>query len=118
MAARRPDVVARARQRAPVTFVAFDILWLDDTDLTQHPYRQRRATLENLELVGPAWCTTSSHVGAGAELFAACTALGLEGLVAKRLTSTYQPGVRSADWVKAKCQDWLHSHAQHRHAKR
>jgi bifunctional non-homologous end joining protein LigD len=118
MAARRPDVVARAQQRAPITFVAFDILWNDGTDVTSCPYAERRRMLEDLELVGRAWCTTTSHVGDGAELFAACTALGLEGLVAKRLTSLYRPGIRSADWVKAKCADWTAGHAQHRHAKR
>jgi bifunctional non-homologous end joining protein LigD len=118
MAARRPDVVARAQQRAPVTFVAFDILWDDGTDVTSRPYAKRRRILEDLKLVGPAWCTTTSHVGAGVELFAACTALGLEGLVAKRLTSPYRPGIRSTDWVKAKCADWTAGHAHHRHAKR
>ena len=51
------------------------------------------------------------------ELFAACTQLGLEGLVAKRLDSRYEPGVRSKAWVKAKCAAWLEDHAAHRHAK-
>jgi bifunctional non-homologous end joining protein LigD len=115
MAARRPVAVDVARVRTPVTFVAFDVLWLD-ADVTALAYRDRRQRLEGLELQGPAWCTVSSFPGAGPELFAACHALGLEGLVAKRLDSPYEPGVRSKAWVKAKCAAWLADHAGHRHA--
>ena len=117
MAAKRPAAVDQARQRTPATFVAFDVLW-HDGDVTDLPYTERRRLLESFELAGPAWCTVSSFPGAGAELFAACTALGLEGLVAKRLTSPYEPGVRSKPWVKAKCSAWFEDHGQHRHAKR
>lgn len=117
MAARRPTAVDTARRRTPATFVAFDILWLE-ADVTNAPYRERRQLLEELRLQGPAWCTVSSFEGAGAELFAACTTLGLEGLVAKRLDSRYEPGVRSKAWIKAKCADWYEDHGQHRHSKR
>jgi bifunctional non-homologous end joining protein LigD len=115
LAARRDPAVAAARARTPATFVAFDVLWLDG-DLTSAPYRDRRDTLESFELQGPAWCTVSSFPGAGAELFAACDALNLEGLVAKRLDSPYQAGVRSKLWVKAKCTAWLQQHASYRHS--
>ena len=117
MAAKRPSAVDTARQRTPATFVAFDVLW-HDGDLTALPYAERRELLESFELAGPAWCTVSSFPGAGAELFAACTALGLEGLVAKRLTSRYEPGVRSKHWIKAKCSAWFEDHGHHRHAKK
>jgi len=117
LAARRPGAVERARTRTPVTFVAFDVLWLDG-DVTAEPYTSRRSRLEDLSVQGEHWCTTSSFPGAGAELFAACTALGLEGLIAKRLGSRYEPGVRSKHWVKAKCVDWYERHAQYRHARR
>lgn len=118
MAARRAAAVEAARRQTPTTFVAFDVPWLDGVDLTRAPYQERRQALEELALAGTAWCTVSSFPGAGAELFAACTSLGLEGLVAKRLTSPYEPGVRSKHWVKAKCSGWLADHAEHRHAKR
>ena len=114
MAAKRPVAVDVARQRTPATFVAFDVLWLDK-DVTALPYTERRAILQGLDLAGPAWCTISAFPGAGAELFAACDQLGLEGLVAKRLDSRYEPGVRSKHWIKAKCAAWLHDHASHRH---
>ena len=114
MAAKRPVAIEVARARTPLTFVAFDVLWLDG-DVTGERYEDRRKMLESLELQGRAWCTTTSFEGAGAELFAACTTLGLEGLVAKRLNSRYEAGVRSKAWVKAKCADWLSNHAAHRH---
>jgi ATP-dependent DNA ligase len=41
-------------------------------------------------------------VGEGRALLAATAELGLEGVIAKRLDSPYQPGVRSRDWVKVK----------------
>lgn len=117
MASKRPVAAAAARGRVPVTFAAFDVLWVDGEDLTAAPYLERRHLLEVLALRGSAWCTVSSFPGAGAELFAACDALKLEGLVAKRLDSRYEPGVRSKRWVKAKCSTWLHDHAGYRHAR-
>ena len=113
MAARRPPL----RSHVPLTFVAFDVVWLDG-DVTESPYRRRRALLDDLGLVGPAWCTSPSYAGSGAELFAACTRLGLEGLVAKRLEGQYFPGQRRDVWVKAKCAGWLASHARHRQGPR
>lgn len=97
----------------PLSFVAFDVLWHDE-DLTHRSYRDRRAVLEDLALAGPAWCTSPSYTGSGAELFAACSELGLEGLVAKRLDGGYYPGQRRDVWVKAKCAAWLAGHARQR----
>ena len=41
-------------------------------------------------------------VGHGSELLQAATEQGLEGVLAKRLESRYQPGRRTGDWVKVK----------------
>jgi bifunctional non-homologous end joining protein LigD len=114
MAARRDDAVSRQRLRTQLTFVPFDLLWLDG-DLTGEPFHERRAALEALALRGPAWCTSPSWPGLGSELFAACTQLGLEGLVAKRLDGRYYPGERRPVWVKAKCSAWYAEHAEFRH---
>lgn len=105
------------RSLVPLTFVIFDVLWLDG-EVTALPYRDRRALLDELGLIGPRWCTTPSYPGSGAELFAACSRLGLEGLVAKRLDGRYYPGRRSAGWIKAKCPAWTAGHARHRHQPR
>ena len=115
MAARRPVAVAVHARRTPLTFVAFDVLYLDGQDRTRCSYRERRAALEALELRGPAWCTSPSWPGLGAELFAACTELGLEGLMAKRLDGRYYPGERKPVFVKAKTAAWRSEHGPYRH---
>jgi bifunctional non-homologous end joining protein LigD len=102
------------RRLEPVSFVAFDLLYLDGEKLMNLCSVERRALLEQLGVSGPAWCTVSSHFGSGTALFAACVELGLEGLVAKRLSSTYRPGERSRDWIKAKTPQWIEAHAPRR----
>ena len=67
------------------------------------PYSERRALLEELALDGPAWRTPASVVVERSEDFVArVEELGLEGVVAKRLSSTYIPGRRCTAWVKRK----------------
>jgi bifunctional non-homologous end joining protein LigD len=93
------------RQRmidTPVLYVLFDLLWLDGASLMKQPYRERRAALDALNLSGPAWRVSGMQEGGGAELLAAARAQGLEGVVAKKLDSTYEPGARSRAWVKTK----------------
>ena len=93
----------RIRQRAaetPVTYVAFDLLWLDGRSLIAEPYERRRELLAELGFDGPAWQAPANHLGDGQALFAAVRERGLEGVVAKRLGSVYRPGRRSAEWVK------------------
>lgn len=96
---------ARAAQRlaaaAPVTYLIFDVLRLYGVDLTARPYTERRATLDRLELPGPHWMVAPVFDD-GPATVAACREQGLEGVVAKRLSSTYRPGVRSQEWVKVK----------------
>jgi bifunctional non-homologous end joining protein LigD len=55
-----------------------------------------------LKLDGPNWQTPRHHVGEGEALLQAARARGLEGVVAKRLDSTYRPGRRSDDWIKVR----------------
>ena len=83
-------------------FMTFDVLQLGDERLIDRPYCERRRVLEDLSLSGPSWCTPEVHIGEGQALFSATKAMGLEGVVAKRLDSRYQPGVRSRAWVKTK----------------
>jgi bifunctional non-homologous end joining protein LigD len=94
-----------ARRRAkdvPVAYVAFDLLWLDGHPLLELPYAERRARLEELGLQGPAWRTPDHVVGSGAAVLEASLRNGLEGVVAKKLDSAYEPGRRSACWLKIK----------------
>jgi bifunctional non-homologous end joining protein LigD len=94
--------VRRRMGDTPVTYVAFDLLHLDGRSLLALPYTERRSELEALELDGESWQTPDFHRGDGAGLLAASKERGLEGIIAKRLASTYQPGRRSRDWLKVK----------------
>ena len=94
--------IRRVAREAPVTYMLFDLLYLDGTLTTGLPYSERRELLEGLGLNGPSWQTPARHVGEGHTLLAATGELGLEGVVAKRLISPYRPGARSGEWLKIK----------------
>jgi bifunctional non-homologous end joining protein LigD len=95
-------VVRRLAASDPVAYIVFDLLWLDGHPLIGLPYTERRERLLELGLDGPRWQTPAHHVGDGTAMLAASRANGLEGVVAKRLDSTYTPGRRSNAWVKVK----------------
>ena len=97
------EAVVRNRMKThPVTYVIFDLLYLDGEDLMAEPYRRRRELLEGLELAGPSWQTPSYSTGHAEELLAVSGERGLEGLVMKRLESAYSPGKRTGEWLKVK----------------
>jgi bifunctional non-homologous end joining protein LigD len=83
----------------PATLMAFDLLRLYGVDLTQRPLADRRATLERLELSGPHWRVPPTFAD-GEALRDATRDQGLEGIVSKRLSSRYHPGLRSEEWLK------------------
>jgi bifunctional non-homologous end joining protein LigD len=92
----------RLAKTTPATYVIFDLLWLDGHSLTDLPYSERRARLAKLGLSGESWQTPEHVVGHGKELLAASAEQHLEGIVAKRLDSPYEPGGRSGAWLKIK----------------
>jgi bifunctional non-homologous end joining protein LigD len=97
------DSAVRRRMRdTPVTYIVFDLLYLDGHSTLPLPYEQRRELLEALELEGPAWRTPAYHRGEGTALLEATREHGIEGIVAKRLDSAYQPGARTSAWLKIK----------------
>jgi bifunctional non-homologous end joining protein LigD len=97
------DSAVRRRMRdTPVTYVIFDLLYLDGRLTLPLAYRDRRTILEELELEGPAWRTPAYHRGEGTALLEATKNLGIEGVIAKRLDSPYEPGRRASGWIKVK----------------
>jgi len=92
----------RLAQRTPVTYMIFDLLWLDGHSLMGLPYLERVERLASLKLAGESWQTPEHIVGAGDAVLKASVEQHLEGVVAKRLDSTYQAGRRSSAWVKVK----------------
>ena len=95
-------VIRRRKAEAPVVYIVFDLLFLDGHSLVDLPYAERRARLDGLALEGPAWRVPAYHEGDGATLLAASRSQGLEGLVAKRMDSRYEPGRRTRTWLKVK----------------
>jgi bifunctional non-homologous end joining protein LigD len=93
-----------AAAAAPAVFIAFDVLWAD-ADVTQEAYDARRELLVGLRLEGHA-CHVTPATSDGSALWEAVREHSLEGIVAKRRASRYQPGRRSGDWVKVK--NWQH----------
>jgi bifunctional non-homologous end joining protein LigD len=97
----------RARQLAavrPVSYMVFDILAANGTDIRGVSYVERRSLLESIAGrlgAGGRWIVPPRFTDGPATLQAA-RELTLEGIVAKRLSSVYRPGVRSPDWVKLK----------------
>jgi bifunctional non-homologous end joining protein LigD len=95
--------VRRLAKETPVTYVIFDLLWLDGHSLMELPYTERRARLAELELgEGGRWRVPDYVVGHGKQLLAATAEQGLEGVIAKRLDSPYEPGRRTPSWLKIK----------------
>jgi bifunctional non-homologous end joining protein LigD len=92
-----------ARTRStPIVYIVFDLLYLDGHSLTRLPYTERRERLEQLDLNGRSWRTPAYHAGEGAALLDASARQGLEGVMAKRLDSPYEPGRRPGTWLKVK----------------
>jgi len=94
--------VRRLSESDPVSYIVFDLLWLDGHSLVELEYVERRERLLALGVQGERWLTPAHHVGDGAAMLEASRAQGLEGIIAKRLDCPYTPGRRSHGWVKVK----------------
>ncbi|MEO7573481.1 MAG: non-homologous end-joining DNA ligase [Acidimicrobiales bacterium] len=95
---------AEAQRRSvevPVAYVVFDLLHLDGHDLTGLPLTDRRRLLDQVLEPAPRWRSSPVHDD-GPALFAAAAERGLEGVVAKRVDSRYEPGNRTRAWLKVK----------------
>ena len=92
----------RLAKDAPVTYMIFDLLWLDGHSTLALTYQQRRELLAELALNGESWQTPELLSGRGKDVLAATAEQKLEGILAKRLDSKYEPGARASAWVKIK----------------
>ncbi len=94
--------VRRKMREVPAVYLIFDLVYLDGRSLLRTPYRERRRRLEELRLEGPSWQVPPWVQGDGQALRAASQKMGIEGVMAKRLDSPYEPGKRSGAWLKIK----------------
>ena len=87
----------------PASFVAWDVLALDDEDLRSVPQGERRARLEGLlrGVTPPVHLTPATRDrSTAADWFDRFEGAGLDGVVAKKLDGTYQPGKRAMLKIK------------------
>ncbi|MCV7102594.1 ATP-dependent DNA ligase [Mycobacterium palustre] len=84
-----------------VEYWAFDLLYLDGRSLLRARHRDRRKLLETLA-IGSSLIVPDLLPGDGAQALEHSRKHGWEGVVAKKRDSTYQPGRRSASWIKDK----------------
>lgn len=104
---------ARARRRKwysgcnPVTLCAFDLLYVEGRNVMAMPLVDRKAMLRQLLApLAPRLVIVGDFPAEAALFERAVLGAKLEGFVAKRLDSTYTPGIRTRDWRKIKRPGW------------
>jgi bifunctional non-homologous end joining protein LigD len=96
------DLLRQYRHDAAAVLCAFDLLNLDGEDLRRTPIETRKLTLKSLLRAKHRGIVFNEHFAAdGAIVYRQACALGCEGIVSKRLGSSYRSG-RADCWVKVK----------------
>ncbi|MCX6968391.1 MAG: non-homologous end-joining DNA ligase [Verrucomicrobia bacterium] len=89
---------------APLYFYIFDLLHLDGVSFRDRPMSERKKLLaELLPKTDSPLRFSGALPGNPEEILSQIKAHGLEGIVAKRADSRYEPGKRSGAWIKVKC---------------
>jgi len=93
----------RSEADGELVYYVFDLIWYNGKSLMELPLVERQAILND---VLP---TTDDRVrlgkvfkARGTDFFNAAQRLGLEGIIAKKMDSTYSPNKRSKEWLKIK----------------
>jgi bifunctional non-homologous end joining protein LigD len=93
----------RSEADGHLAYYIFDVLWLNGKDLTQLPLKERREALQNIVPADhPTIRISDTFDAEGNELFKLAEQFGLEGIIAKKEDSVYNPGIRSKEWLKIK----------------
>jgi DNA ligase-1 len=103
----RQKQVAQMSRTVPVVFMTYDVLESNGADVRARPLLERRALLETLldahgGVLRPSPTLHESGWGSLAQMRTQSRALGVEGLMLKRLTSSYGVGRKRGDWWKWK----------------
>ncbi|GAB3528795.1 ATP-dependent DNA ligase [Arthrobacter monumenti] len=98
--------VERESKKTRVEFMVFDLLYFNGTSLVKESYRDRRRALD---LIFEGTKTGHIHLPPGIdapakEALESSRELGLEGIMAKKRSSTYSSGKRTGSWIKIKNQ--------------
>ncbi len=92
----------RIRRRPPVHFVAFDVLYADGGSLMNRPLSERKAVLHGILEASDLAQPCDFIENDGEAFFQSTCDMGLEGVMAKKKSSTYASGVRDSSWLKIK----------------
>ena len=98
----RPRFELLQRHERQAALFIFDVLAIERHDVISLPYEERRRLLGELVEPGENWAVPAHRIGGGDELLAATIERELEGVMAKRLGTTYRPGTRTKEWRKIK----------------
>ncbi|TMD42795.1 MAG: ATP-dependent DNA ligase [Chloroflexi bacterium] len=103
---RRQHGIEQAAQDLPLIAFVFDILYRDGRDLTEMPYEQRLALVDEViagsTVLLPAPIIKTDSAEVLTKILLDNISRGLEGVVVKRPDSPYQAGARNFNWVKLK----------------
>ena len=103
---KRKHEVADYAREFPLKLFVFDLLYVDGENYMPRPYRERRAELvariARDTVIEPNEAEETRDPARVRQIFESAVARGLEGIVAKRMDSTYTAGARNFDWIKLK----------------
>src|SRR5215472_1617130 len=85
-----------------IRYFVFDLLCVNGRDITKLPLMERRELLRQMEFASLRIHLVDYHESSATDMLAAVKGLGLEGVVAKRRDSRYEPGMRTGAWQKLK----------------
>lgn len=93
----------RSEADGDLVYYVFDLLWYKGTDIMGLPLSERQAVLSEVFPAGNDRIRLSQvFAGGGIDFFETAKKMGLEGIMAKRLTSLYTPDARNKEWLKIK----------------
>lgn len=104
----RPAAATRLARKHPASYIAFDLLAVDGTDVRSLPWHDRRTLLEELaqDFSPPLQIAPyTTDYATAVQWFTDLATTGIEGIVAKDTTSRYRPGERG--WIKIKSRQQL-----------
>lgn len=94
--------IEQAAKKLPVIFVAYDILYANDRQVTDLPLLERKALLSDAINETPYLSVSRYITGNGIEFYNLSLQQDLEGIVAKVKDSKYYIGKQTKDWIKIK----------------
>jgi len=92
----------RSEADGQLMYYVFDLLWLDGKDLCGLPLTKRRELLDSITPGEGIIRVSEAHDVSGTDFYTAAKNMGLEGMIAKRADSPYEPGARTSNWLKIK----------------